>query len=784
MTTDRPRARSSRSRATMRSPASGSSAAVGSSSSSTSGSLASARARATRCFSPPDSVRASRCRIGSSSPTARINSLARTLLSDLPWTCGPASRFRRTLPSNIAGCCARKATRVRNCVGVIRCASRPPSNTAPASGSRRVARARANVLLPLPEGPWMATASPGGTRIDAPSRILRSSRTTTSSRASRVEVISRLPQSLVAWPWWNLTVRAIAPPGDPTGAVVVTTNDEGVCRIRNPRAKTILHLGRSGTTQFPGDLTCPTRETSLHLVHPAEGAAEPALAEATPWGDSFLARPAAGDHIVQFYEDEQFLFDAVAHFTGAGLAAGEPVLIVATKPHRMAFAQVLRHNGCRIEDAVASGLLTMLDAHEMLLRFMVGNELDAERFYSVLGAVIQSSRQGRSRARVRVFGEMVDLLWRGGNRAAAILLEELWNELARLHSFTLLCAYSMGNFYMPGDGELFDKVCSRHSHVIPGNERIALRSLEHEVQQRKELEAALRATLRQRTGAMQDRNAQDAERFRLLVESVKDYAIFLLDVDGRVSSWNVGAERITRAALEQRLAEQKKINELREQLIGIVGHDLRSPLSSVVVGAELMLKRGMLHDADAKVTARIARSAERMAKIISQLLDFTRSRLGGGMRVEPRETDLAEICAQVIAEVETVHPDRALSFEPDSDVRGVWDRERLAQVVSNLVGNAIAHGKADGAVSLVLRDEGDSVTLSVHNQGPAIPAEVLPAIFEPFRRLARRASRNNDGLGLGLFICRELVAAHGGEISVQSTDGAGTTFTVRLPRTA
>ena len=618
----------------------------------------------------------------------------------------------------------------------------------------------------------------------------------------------------------------------------------------------------------------PDEGTSLHLVHPAEGAAEPALAEATPWGDSFLARPAAGDHIVQFYEDEQFLFDAVAHFTGAGLAAGEPVLIVATKPHRMAFAQVLRHNGCRIEDAVASGLLTMLDAHEMLLRFMVGNELDAERFYSVLGAVIQSSRQGRSRARVRVFGEMVDLLWRGGNRAAAIRLEELWNELARLHSFTLLCAYAMGNFYMPGDGELFDKVCGRHSHVIPGNERTALRSLEHEVQQRKELEAALRATLRRRSaaaGVILERNAQDAERFRLLVESVKDYAIFMLDVDGRVSSWNVGAERIkgyradeilgqhfsrfyppetagrcaeeleiaardgrfedegwrvrkdgsrfwanvlisrmvgldgkligfakvtrdlthrraldeeriARAALEQALAEQKKSEELREQLIGIVGHDLRSPLSSVIMGADLMLKRGMLHDADAKVTARIARSAERMAKIISQLLDFTRSRLGGGMRVEPRPADLAEICAEVIAEAETTHPDRSLIFEADPDMRGVWDGERLAQVVSNLVGNAIAHGKADGAVSLVLRDEGDSVTLSVHNQGPAIPAEVLPAIFEPFRRLARRASRNNDGLGLGLFICRELVAAHRGEISVQSTDEAGTTFTVRLPR--
>src|SRR5437016_7665055 len=476
----------------------------------------------------------------------------------------------------------------------------------------------------------------------------------------------------------------------------------------------------------------PDEAASLHLVQPSGGAAGATLADATPWGDALLSRPAAGAHIVQFYEDEEFLFDAVTHFAAAGLAAGEPVLIVATQPHRIAFAQRLQRNGYRVEDSIASGLLTMLDARDTLLRFMVGNEPDAERFHAVLGATIRESREGSSRARVRVFGEMVDLLWRGGNRAAAIRLEELWNELARAQSFALLCAYSMGNLYMPGDGELFDKVCARHSHVIPGNERTALRSLEREVQQRKELEAALRATLRQRAvaaGATLDRNAQDAERFRLLVESVKDYAIFMLDVDGRVSSWNVGAERIkgfraeeiigehfsrfyppetagrcaeeleiaardgrfedegwrvrkdgtrfranvvisrmldrdgklvgfakvtrdlthrraldeeriARAALEHALAEQKKIEELREQLIGIVGRDLRSPLSSIVIGTDLMLRRGTLHEADAKVTARIARSAERMGKIISQLLDFTRSRLGGGMRVDPRPADL------------------------------------------------------------------------------------------------------------------------------------------------
>jgi phosphoserine phosphatase RsbU/P len=634
-------------------------------------------------------------------------------------------------------------------------------------------------------------------------------------------------------------------------------------------------LAQPITTRFE-DTPMPDEPATLHLLRATEGAAEPALAEATSWGDAFLAQPGAGDHIVQFYDDEEFLFDAVAHFAGAGLAAGEPVLIVATEPHRIAFAQRLHRNGCRIDDVVASGLLTLLDAHETLLHFMVGNEPDPDRFYSSLGAIIQNSRKGRSQARVRIFGEMVDLLWRGGNRAAAIRLEELWNELARLHSFTLLCAYSMGNFYMPGDGELFDKVCGRHSHVIPGSERIALQSLEHELQQRKELEAALRASLRQRAvsvGAIRERNDQNAERFRLLVESVKDYAIFMLDADGRVSSWNVGAERIkgyradeivgehfsrfyppetagrcaeeleiaaregrfedegwrvrkdgsrfwanvvisrmvggdgkllgfakitrdlthrraldeeriARAGLEQALAEQKKIEELREQLIGIVGHDLRSPLSSIVMGADLMLKRGMLHDLDAKVTARIARSAERMSKIISQLLDFTRSRLGGGMRVDPRPADLAEICAQVMAEAETAHPDLSLTFETDPDVLGVWDRERLAQVVSNLVGNAIAHGKAGGTVRVVLRNEGEAVTLSVHNEGPAIPAELLPAMFDPFRRQARRTSRNSDGLGLGLFICRELVAAHGGDISVQSTDEAGTTFTVRLPRRA
>ncbi len=607
-----------------------------------------------------------------------------------------------------------------------------------------------------------------------------------------------------------------------------------------------------------------------------EQGSQPLLADARAWRDGLLESPSTGDHVVQFYEDDEFLVGAVAHFVAAGLAAGEPGLIVATEPHRDAFVERLRRNGSNVDAAVASGQLTMLDAQQTLLRFMVGDEPDWTRFRATLGPAIERCRGTTGGARVRVFGEVVDLLWRAGNRAAAIRLEELWNDLGRQQSFTLLCAYAMGNFFMPGDGERFDKVCNRHSHLVPPGEgaaRIA-RSLEAELEQRKQLEGALREALRKRAataGAVEELTSQDAERFRLLVESVKDYAIFMLDADGRVTSWNLGAERIkgyraeeiigehfsrfyppedvskckmeldvaaregrfedegwrlrkdgsrfwanvvisrmlgrngrllgfakvtrdlsqrrqledervARASLERVLAEQKKTEELREQLIGIVGHDLRSPLSSITTGVAVMLKRGMLLPADAKVAARIARSGDRMSNIISQLLDFTRTRLGGGIPIDPKPIDLAEICTEVIDEMESAHPDRTLLFAADGDTRGVWDRARLAQVVSNLVSNAIQYGKRDAAIAVEVDGEDGGVTLCVRNQGPTIAPDLLSSIFEPFRR--QHTIARGDGLGLGLYICREMVRAHGGEISVQSGDVSGTTFTVRLPRSA
>ena len=184
---------------------------------------------------------------------------------------------------------------------------------------------------------------------------------------------------------------------------------------------------------------------------PVEGDRGLALAEPRPWSQGLLNRLSDGDHAVQFYEDDELLVDAVAHFGAAGLAAEEPVLIVATEEHRAAFADRLRRNGAEPDSALASGLLTMLDAKETLARFMVGDEPEWNRFRAALSLLLEKCRAGWSTARVRVFGEMVDLLWRAENRGAAIRLEEFWNELARQQPFTLLCAYKMGNFFMPAE---------------------------------------------------------------------------------------------------------------------------------------------------------------------------------------------------------------------------------------------------------------------------------------------------------------------------------------------
>jgi phosphoserine phosphatase RsbU/P len=224
-----------------------------------------------------------------------------------------------------------------------------------------------------------------------------------------------------------------------------------------------------------------------------------------------------------------------------------------------------------------------------------------------------------------------------------------------------------------------------------------------------------------------------------------------------------------------------EVAEFREQLIGIVGHDLRNPLSTVLMAAQLLLLREGLGEQETELARKIASSASLATRLIDQLLDLTRSRLGGGIPIDPGPVDLNDVCREVIGQTELTHPDRPLRVEMRGDPNGVWDRDRLVHLLANLVGNAVQHGEPRTPIELRIDGQANEVVIEVVNRGKPIPPALLPVIFDAFRRDQTVDSTRTHGLGLGLFIAQQIARAHGGSIAVSSTESE-TTFRVCLPR--
>ncbi|WP_205960660.1 ATP-binding protein [Ramlibacter rhizophilus] len=224
--------------------------------------------------------------------------------------------------------------------------------------------------------------------------------------------------------------------------------------------------------------------------------------------------------------------------------------------------------------------------------------------------------------------------------------------------------------------------------------------------------------------------------------------------------------------------------EFRERLIGIVSHDLRNPVAVIMLASSVLARWEQLEPAAVnKLITRIQTAGRRASDMIRDLLDFTQARLGSGIPIGRKATDLHGIVRQVVEEVEIAHPERTFSLHHSGNAQGQWDPDRLAQVIGNLLSNAIAYSPKQSTIRITTDGTAaDIVALVMENDGPAIPAEVLPHLFEPMRRASAELTNLNRSVGLGLYIVKHIVEAHGGKVSVTSAEGAGTAVRVELPR--
>jgi signal transduction histidine kinase len=247
-------------------------------------------------------------------------------------------------------------------------------------------------------------------------------------------------------------------------------------------------------------------------------------------------------------------------------------------------------------------------------------------------------------------------------------------------------------------------------------------------------------------------------------------------------------EAITRfnEAIDQAIAESvarymREVETTRDRFLAVLGHDLRTPLGVVLTSSQFLRETADLNDAQRTVVAGMERSGRRMIELVRNLLDLALTRLGSGIPVEPAEMDLGVLVRDVAAEVGASNPGARITVETRGPLGGRWDKERLAQAVTNLVANAVQHGTRDGLIRVAAcGDEPGTVTVSVANEGPAIPHDRIAGIFDAMKETGSGEDRQH--LGLGLYIVDKIVEAHAGSVDLHSSDKEGTTVVVSLPR--
>jgi PAS domain S-box-containing protein len=581
-------------------------------------------------------------------------------------------------------------------------------------------------------------------------------------------------------------------------------------------------------------------------------------------------------HFVQFFESDEFLLDSLSEFVGIDLGAGNVCIVIATKAHRESLEERLKANG--LDLAHTQGKYISLDAAETLSKFMVDGLPDSDRFTEVIGSMVVQA--GKDRRQVRIFGEMVALLWMERNQVAALRLEELWNDLCHTsHHFSLLlfCVHSMPSFAGEVYGVQFIKICQQHSHVIPDESYTTLVSLDERLRAIALLQQkaySLQEELFERKAAEEclhlAENALQAneERFRVLANQ-SPIMIWQSDTTGAAAHANASWCQFTGLSEEETLGngwisavhpedrdtvlhlwmqavtthapyhaqfrlrrsdgiyrnvlvygytssdpegtftgyigtilditEQTELETQREAFVSMITHELKTPLT-ILQGNVQLAQRSLTRLLSRKeqflpeqqrvlekvldMLNRCQQPLQMEDRMINDLLDSSRMQ-EDKLELRLAFCDLAGLVSNTIQDYQATHPSRLITLElPEQEAPQVYaDCDRLQQVLSNYLTNALKFSPDTEPVHVGLSCEAGNIRVWVQDHGPGLSYEQQQHVWKRFYQVSQPSIQSGSqvGLGLGLYICQQLISRQQGQVGVESAPGCGATFWFTLP---
>lgn len=556
------------------------------------------------------------------------------------------------------------------------------------------------------------------------------------------------------------------------------------------------------------------------------------------------------EHFVQFCETDGFLISSVSEFIGEGLRAGHAGIVIATELHRASLEEQLKADGLKIGAAILQDQYISLDAAATLSEFMVAGELSPERFTEVVGSIIR--RAARGQRHVRIFGEMVALLWAEEKRAAAICLEELWHNLGKPPSFSLFCAYPLQGFGGEVYEEEFTEICGQHSRVIPAESYTALadpderlraiallqqkaNSLEAEIAERRVAEEQLRISENRyrrlfeasrdgilmvdtrtrkitdanpfitellgytreqllalelwQIGLFKDREATQEALRELQEKQCIHYETLPLhtksgqtrDVEFVSNLYQANGHQVIQCNIRD-ITERKELERRKDEFISMASHELKTPITSLK-GFLSLLQRRLTPYEDEKALHYLARmdaQVDKLSQLIKDMLDLSKMQTG---QLDYREEcfDMDALIEEIVENVQGTTQTHLLVLEGQTQAQVFADRDRIGQVLINLLNNAIKYSSQADTVLVRAAKDGHQVGVSVQDFGIGIAKEYQHRIFERFYQVTDPQAKTYPGLGIGLYISCEIIKRHRGQLWMESKKGEGATFHFTLP---